>query len=243
MPSTFSRQVLKFCGVALVLSIAIALFDIYNHRPRPLEDYPPSTEEEWEAHRDNDMPAEVPDPLERIAPRQWGGSNIVCWPSVGGIIVVQDFSSVELDYIGFSPGDQGLERYPEQDKEDELCRQLRRIGGKWWPSYFEYVWATEMQMRYISATEKEVLLLGWPSTGGVWVVRLENRTVSWEGSNLTKLTSTMDERCEVLKQNGATFYKDPNDCEYVKTLLSGFGKYEDEDKTPYEQMSPGWDSN
>jgi hypothetical protein len=52
----------------------------------------------------------------------------------------------------------------------------------------------------------------------------------------------MDERCEVLKQNGATFYKNPNDCEYVKTLLNGFGEHEDEDNTPYEQMSPGWDS-
>ena len=154
MPFAFSRRILKYCGFILVLAIAIELFDIYNHRPRSLEEYPPSTQEEWEAHHNEDMPAEVPGPVERITPGQWGGSNIVCWPSVGGIIVVQDFSNVELDYIGFNPGVQGLERYPEQDKEDELCRQLRRIGGKWWVSYFEYVWATEMQMRYMSATEK-----------------------------------------------------------------------------------------
>jgi hypothetical protein len=237
MPSAFSRRILKFCGFILVLAIAIAL-DIYNNRPRPLEEYPPSTQEEWEAHRDDKMPAEVPDPVERITPRQWGGSNIVCWPSVEGIIVVQDFSNVELDYIGFNPGDQGLERYLEQDMEDKLCLQFRRIGGKWWLSYFDYVWATEMQMRYMSASEKEVLLLGWPSTGGVWVVRLDNRTVPWKGSNLTKLASTMDERCEALKQNGATFYKDPNDCDHVKGLLDGFGEHKEEDNTPYDQMSP-----
>jgi hypothetical protein len=174
------------------------------------------------------MSAEVLDPVERITPRQWGGSNTVYWPSVGGIVVVQD---VELDYIGFNPGDQGLERYLEQDKEDELCRQLRRIGGEWWASYFEYVWVREMQMRYMSAIEKEVLLLGWPSTGGVWVVRLENRTVPWEESNLTRLAPTMDERCEALKQNGATFDKDPKDCDYVKSLLDGFGEHEEEDNT------------
>jgi len=90
----------------------------------------------------------------------------------------------------------------------------------------------------VHVSNREVLLLGWPSTG-VWVVRLDNRTVPWEGSNLTKLASTMDERCEALKQNGATLYKDPNDCDYVKSLLDGFGEHEEEDNSPYDQMSPG----
>jgi hypothetical protein len=80
--------------------------------------------------------------------------------------------------------------------------------------------------------EKEVLLLGWSSTGGLWLVRLENRTAPWEGSNLTKLVSTMDERCEALKQSRATFYKDPKGCDYVKSLLDGFGEHEEEDNTP-----------
>ena len=51
----------------------------------------------------------VPDPAERITPRQWGGNNLVCWPSVGDIIIVQRFSKADLDFVGFDLETGGLE--------------------------------------------------------------------------------------------------------------------------------------
>jgi hypothetical protein len=89
-------------------------------------------------------------------------------------------------------------------------------------------------MRFTFAAEKEVLNLGSSSTGGLGVVRLENRTVAWNGVNSTRQAHIMDERGKILKNNGATFFKNPKDCEYVKPLLDGFGAYEE--VTHYEDM-------
>ena len=42
----------------------------------------------------------------------------------------------------------------------------------------------------------------------------------------------MEERCKALEMSGATFYKNPEECEYVKALLEGFGNKESEKTAP-----------
>ena len=52
---------------------------------------------------------------------------------------------------------------------------------------------------------------------------MERKPDDWEGK--IKMTLTMDERCEVLKDFGATFYEKVEDCEDIaKTLQDGIRK-------------------
>ena len=41
---------------------------------------------------------------------------------------------VELQYLGFDPLNVPTTRFEDQGDEDEFCRRLIKIGGKWWES-------------------------------------------------------------------------------------------------------------
>lgn len=176
-----------------------------------------------------------PEATERLALGNLGSWNIVmCWPSDGGIIVNTHVSSVELDYLGL-PRFESSPRSSSASEEDEFCRKLRRTGGKWWENYYEYEEAEDSRLRTRSKKEREALLLGWPSDGGVWVLR----ETDWynfylvEGIWRMRNAHTMDERCKALEVIGAVYYQNPEDCEYVKPLLEGFGKHEREEESNY----------
>lgn len=110
-----------------------------------------------------------PDPLERLESNGLGANTKVnCWPSVGGMIIGSDLSSVELDFLDL-PRFESVPRTYNTTEEDEFCRKLRKVGGKWWSSYGDYEMAVEGKNRPTTSLEKEGLLLGWPITGGVWV--------------------------------------------------------------------------
>ncbi|KAL3427470.1 hypothetical protein PVAG01_00979 [Phlyctema vagabunda] len=178
-----------------------------------------------------DFPDIDREPTERLQSLNIGRSNIVMgWPSVGGIIVAEFVPSVELDFLGLDRFT-AVERSYNQTEEDEFCRKLRLIGGKWWSSYWDFIETTQYQMRKMTPEEEQVLYLGWPAKGGgVWIIRLENRNVFWVGFDRHRNAHTMEERCRALEMSGATFYENPEDCTYVKPLLTGYG----EDKLPYK---------
>ena len=113
-------------------------------------------------------------------------------------------------------------------EEDNFCRKLRLVGGKWWSSYWDYVGATQAHKRKMTPEEEQVLYLGWPKSGGVWILRLPNHNYFWYGFDRAKNAHTMEERCMALELSGATFFENPEECDYVKPLLNGFG----EDKLP-----------
>jgi hypothetical protein len=150
-------------------------------------------------------------------------TNIVrCWPSVGGIVVAEHAHAVELEYIGadrFRPEP----RSNNATEEDKFCMKLRKIGGKWWKHYADFEDATIHKRRMMYPDERDVLILGWPEDGGVWVMRehiWKNVGVKfgpvWNALN-------MRERCKAIEIVGGTFYAKAEDCEFVKPLLEGFG--------------------
>ncbi|KAG4419662.1 hypothetical protein IFR04_007162 [Cadophora malorum] len=124
-------------------------------------------------------------------------NTIYCWPSMGGIIIAERVLAVELAYIG-------LDRFHN------------------WRDYQE---ATKSKMRMMWPDEREVLFLGWPEEGGVWLLRYEN----WKevhGDIGTIYNALTMERCEGIKLSGGTFFKDPLESEVVRLLLEGFGEHE-----------------
>jgi len=49
---------------------------------------------------------------------------------------------------------------------------------------------------------------------------------------------TMEERCDGIKMCGGTFYGRPENYEYVKPLVEGFGEYEERKEISFEEG--GW---
>ena len=161
--------------------------------------------------------------LVRLDPADSLYSNDVhCWPSVGGIIIAQRVHAVELAYIGLDRF-HTTPRSPNQAEENAFCMQLRKIGGKWWRSYDDFEMATGSKVRRMWPDEREVLFLGWPEQGGVWVLRYDNRKMI--GGDLGPVWNaiSMEERCMALEKRGAVFFESPEESEYVGPLLKGFG--------------------
>jgi hypothetical protein len=168
------------------------------------------------------------EPNERLHSLNLGRSNtIMGWPSVGGIIAAEHMQSVELDFLGLNRFN-AVNRTYNVIEEDEICRRLRLVGGKWWSSYWDFIDATQNKGRKLTPEEEEILYLGWPKSGGAWILRLPDRNHFWYGFDRAKNAHTMEERCMALEMSGATFFENPEDCVYLKPLLDGFG----EDKAP-----------
>ncbi len=83
-----------------------------------------------------------------------------------------------------------------------------------------------MQMsRDMKLSEMEVLTLGWPEVGGVWVLRRPSRWGEDRGWSLRiRNAVTMKERCEAIEMSGGVFYARPEENVFVKALLESFGE-------------------
>ena len=162
--------------------------------------------------------------LMRLEP-SWGhwANEVRCWPSVGGIIIAQRVHSVELVFLGldrFYP----TARSVNATLEDEFCKKLRMVGGKWWDSYLEFEWAIIYKMRAVWPDERDMLYLGWPKDKkGVWLLRFENWKADDGDIGTIFNALTMDERCLGIKISGGMFFENPEDSEYIAPLVRGFG--------------------
>lgn len=178
-----------------------------------------------ESSLDRDQPWD-PEPTQRVVFKRLGQNKVMCWPSVGGIIIGDHLSSVELDFLNISRFE-SVQRSYNITEEDAFCMQLRKTGGKWWQNHNDYLAATLYRSRGTTAAEKEALILGWPEKWGVWVRRETsmNRFGMEPGFWRLGNAHTMEERCKILEADGATFYETPGQCQFVKPLLVGFGEH------------------
>jgi len=153
-------------------------------------------------------------------------ANVVhCWPSVDGIIIAEGVHAVELAYIGLDRF-HTTPRSPNATDEDAFCMQLRKLGGKWWSSYDDFEMATKAKLRMMWPDEREVLFLGWPEEGGVWVLRYENWKMVKGDLGPVWNALNMEERCMALERCGAVFFERAEESEVVGPLVRGFGERE-----------------
>jgi hypothetical protein len=169
--------------------------------------------------------------------------SISGWPSRGGVIVLEDPQSFDLEFLGLNPLDPPENRDATQEAEDTFCRRLLLLGAKWWDSeerHFYVKGRKEAAAGYSNATshgdgsfrkvtrpdptmrEKRWVKVGWPSTGGLWVSEFDT---TWGGvdeeDNLppyglprVNLARNMDERCQILKDwFGGKFFASLSDYE------------------------------
>lgn len=141
------------------------------------------------------------------------------YPSNGGIII-GSLSAVELAWLNLSRS-HATSRSQDQHSEDAFCYQLLRLGAQWWKSetFYKqrhdqisggYPWPDDFP---------PVLHVGYPLSGGVWVLKLLNGEELPDEYAKVEMAFTMDERCEGLEAVGATFYADVGEYEGIAKSL------------------------
>ncbi len=86
---------------------------------------------------------------------------------------------------------------------------MRTIGGTWWANERARV-DVQCGMKERTELESQQLMCGWPTDGeGVWFLRYGNEREVPKDFGKVFLAIDMDERCRVMKHDGATFYADP----------------------------------
>ncbi|KAL2787682.1 hypothetical protein BJX66DRAFT_310375 [Aspergillus keveii] len=156
------------------------------------------------------------------------------WPSRGGVIILSGASRVDFDYLGWDILDLPRKRDPDHDAEDEHCKKLLLLGATWYDSEARYTLLAAAAVNHRPTRErfenKEVpavtmkeglcVRVGWPSTGGLWVVECVNPRFEEvldeyaeeygptyvEKFGLVGLARDMDERCEIIERIGGKFF-------------------------------------
>ncbi|EPS30130.1 hypothetical protein PDE_05080 [Penicillium oxalicum 114-2] len=145
------------------------------------------------------------------------GVSVYGWPSQGGIYTLHGCMGVELDFLGYDRFDLPLDLVEPQPAEDEHCNRMRRLGATWWTSYHEMV---EYDIRGPQNTD-DFLQVGWPESGGVWVLQGTIEEARRKGAGLVSNAYTMQERCMMIERLGGTFYANPEDCPYLDLPATG----------------------
>lgn len=151
-----------------------------------------------------------------------GSSLVYGYPSTGGILA-KSVDALELVHLGLDRFNNAW-RSGDIVKEDEFCNDLHHIGAGWWP-YKVACGCPELDKVDI-VNQRIKIETGWPETGGVWVLKCPSRfreryDVSTEMERKLwklKLVLNMDEKSQILKELGAEFYEDPDDCEDLRPL-------------------------
>lgn len=152
------------------------------------------------------------------------------WPSRGGIIVLENATPLDFDYLHLDPLDPPLRRNADQDAEDAFCRALLLLGATWWDSEARRAFVRKLEYAdeeaWEAAEEDEAL---WPTRrergwvrvawlshhpGALCVLACEKIIMGRSGGEvlrpkcygLISLARTMDERCTVLQRLGGTMY-------------------------------------
>lgn len=159
-----------------------------------------------------------PDPIPRLQYSGWS-TFLYGYPSTGGVWITSPHP-VHLQYLGldrFTPLTSQRETDPVA--EDEFCKSLKEIGAIWLRSHH----AAGIEKRSIAMSEPDSLpdhvYIGWPKSGGVWFLKLADRERVSTQLGMLRMAMNMDEYCKVLEENGAVFYEDPKDCEYLNDVF------------------------
>ncbi|MCJ1255345.1 hypothetical protein MMC24_003161 [Lignoscripta atroalba] len=156
------------------------------------------------------------------------GCGLFGWPSTGGVLIKDGVDAVELDFLRLDRFKESV-RSPNAIEEDLFCQELRKIGAKWWRHEAD---ENEVQFDYWSATskQKQELVFGWPREGGVWVLVFADGRKLPEGFGRIHMAFTMEERCQVIKEYGGTFFANPEDCKHLKDPPEA--SYDEVDRPP-----------
>ncbi|KAI2635873.1 hypothetical protein GGS26DRAFT_515175 [Hypomontagnella submonticulosa] len=131
------------------------------------------------------------------------GAAVRGYPSYGGVYVLH-CTPVELDFLQLDRFHIAM-RSSDQVEEDIHCANMRRLGATWWESEGAY----RRRGMDMDRSNEPVTFVGWPSGGGIWVLRTTLEDASERGIGRINNCYSMDERCRLIRQMGGTFYDQP----------------------------------
>lgn len=140
---------------------------------------------------------------------QFGNAGVAVfgWPSSGGVLVKGPADLVDLQFLGVERL-RASKRSKNPSEEDAFCENMRKIGAKWWESEEEY-FSVLLGERERTKMEERELVMGWPSSGGIWVLRYERQRDIPKDFGRLHMAMNMDERSEVIQEYGGRFCGDP----------------------------------
>ncbi len=151
-----------------------------------------------------------------------GDGYLAAYPSTGGVVFLKDPSAVDLQHLGL-PHTYDTER--SRDEDDALAARMVQFGAQWWPNwslYFKHDGRMEDARIFYDYHMPPDVHVAVPTTGGAWVANftrdvfrygdedaacqpwLPPRPLLWRMK--MRYTLTMDDKCEVMKDMGATFH-------------------------------------
>jgi hypothetical protein len=152
------------------------------------------------------------------------------WPSRGGVIILENATPPDFDFLLLDAFDPPLRRDPDQTAEDAFCQALLHLGATWWDSEARRDFVRKLESfdeEALDAAEADEDLeptrrergwvrIAWPShpVGALCVLACEKLVMGRKGDEklrpkhygLISLARTMDERCTVLQRLGGTMY-------------------------------------
>jgi hypothetical protein len=165
-------------------------------------------------------------------------ATVFSYPSLGGI-VRKRVTRVELDWLDigsptgngdYSASKNNTQASHDAKEEDVLALRMMQIGGRWWPNEQLFDRHRNADVAYGHHFPPN-LDVGYPCSEGLLILRtwagnsqyLEGlpgvapeRPDEW--SRIT-LCANMEERCEVLREFGAGFYKSVKECPDIPESL------------------------
>lgn len=98
------------------------------------------------------------------------------------------------------------------DRTNLKLQTVRQLGAIWWANedtYMDYNLGMDIPPR--SKEDSEVIKVGYPATGGVWVLNLPKNEASKKGVGIVYNAHSMEERCRVIELLGGVFYANPDE--------------------------------
>ncbi|KAI1087169.1 hypothetical protein F5B19DRAFT_88045 [Rostrohypoxylon terebratum] len=219
--SSKSSRTLTFKSLLATLTLLslIGAASYFYHNGVPFYQTPKLSPSWNDKYEDPELPAPV-EPFEPLKRYSLDYGKVACWQD-GGVWIKQ-LTPVEMLSLGidrFRDTDRAL----EQADEDAFCARLRTYGASFWqlpPQWPEHVNWCEAIDFCVDPTKKVSLEVGFPASGGVWMLETSEW---WEELYPQRLglrnALTMDERCEVIKALGGRFCEDIQACPEMAALL------------------------
>ena len=166
----------------------------------------------------DDDTSPVPSPNLRT---QFGPRTTVVrgFPSKGGIYLLRDAGPVELGFLS-------LNRFRESPRsqkpaeEDAFCQRMRGMGAQWFENEEEADKGSPLKVRDGKRVGRMEVWLGWPESGGVWVLEIEEFEGARKGvGGRIRNAKSMEERCSFIEMLGGVFYSDRKDCHLTRDII------------------------
>lgn len=186
------------------------------------------------------------------------------WPSRGGVIVLENATPPDFDFLHLDTLDPPLRRDPDQTAEDTFCRALLCLDAAWWDSEARYNFIRKLENGDEEAheaaqadhnlapsrRERGWVRVAWHSQlpTALCVLECEKIIMGRAGGEklrprsygLVSLARTMDERFTVLQGLGGTVSASFDDCQGPTFLKAWEENHQGEKQSlqKYEFVNP-----